>query len=152
VTQEYNEILEKLTAKHKAATEKRAELEIEINDLDTEIANLNAAITRVLQNMGMAFMPNIAELGITDAVRQVVTQRMTANDVREKLQAAGFKLTAYSNPMASIYKILERLKDQGFLEIEREGRWKVSYKPKPIKINLPFAQKMKNFNNAVKKK
>lgn len=129
MNQEYNEILVKLTAKQRAATEKRAALEIEINDLDTEIANLNAAITRVLQNMGLAFEANIAELGITDAVRQVVTQQMTANQVREKLEAAGFKLSGYSNPMATIYKILERLKEQGFLEVVREG-WNVSYKPK----------------------
>jgi hypothetical protein len=127
-----NEVLKVLQAKLATASEKRAELEIELRDKDIEIQNTNKAISSVLTLMGLAFDVGISEMGITDAIRQVtytMTERFTATDVREQLEKKGFKLSGYDNPMASIYKILTRLAESGELDVEKEG-WNTFYKAK----------------------
>jgi|SRR5580658_5683418 hypothetical protein len=124
-----------LNAKLLASTEKRSELEIEMRDLDVEIANLRKASASVLAAMGMSISQDISGLGITDAIRRVTglrQDRMTANQVREELEKQGFSLTGYENPMASIYKILTRLAQANELEVEKEGS-SVYYKTKMLR-------------------
>jgi hypothetical protein len=124
--------LEILNARMRAAEDKRAELEIQMREADTEIANISKAIRSVLTVLGVNKDEPISELGITDAVRRVVSSqvRMTANEIRGELEKQGFNLSGYQNPMASIYKILTRLHGNDELEVEKED-WKVFYKAKP---------------------
>jgi hypothetical protein len=55
--------------------------------------------------------------GFTDSVRKVLRanrgQAATAIAVREMLAKAGFNLSAYTNPLASIHTILKRLAERG---------------------------------------
>jgi hypothetical protein len=55
--------------------------------------------------------------GFTDSVRKVLRanrgQAATALAVRDLLAKAGFNLSAYTNPLASIHTILKRLAERG---------------------------------------
>ena len=55
--------------------------------------------------------------GFTDSVRNVLRanpeRAATATDVRDLLAEAGFNLSDYSNPLASIHTILKRLAERG---------------------------------------
>jgi hypothetical protein len=135
MSDDLNQALGILNAKLLASTEKRSELEIEMRDLDVEIANLRKASANVLAAMGMAIGQDISDLGITDAIRRVTAlkqDRMTANQVREELEKKGFSLSGYDNPMASIYKILTRLAQGNELGVEKEGS-SVYYKTKMVR-------------------
>jgi hypothetical protein len=116
-----------------AAQDKRASLEIQLRETDVEVARLNKALANVAALLGFHSAEDISSLGITDAIRRVVNSaqsRMSAAEVREALSKHGFDLSGYQNPMASIYKILARLQENGELDIEREG-WAAFYKAKP---------------------
>jgi hypothetical protein len=55
--------------------------------------------------------------GFTDSVRHVLhnipSQALTAKKVRDLLRGAGFDLSSYTNPLASIHTILKRLAERG---------------------------------------
>jgi hypothetical protein len=129
VDSEYQDALAKLTTRKIALAAQRQELEIQLHDTDAEILNLDKAIARVRMLMGMAQEgEHISELGITDAIRRVVgPERMSAGQIREKLEAEGFKLSDYTNPMSSIYTVLSRLEKSGELLVERED-WNAWYR------------------------
>ena len=131
VSEDIQKALEILNARMRSAEDKRADLEIQIREADAEIGNLSKAIHRVLTVMGVTSGEPISELGITDAIRRVARSqsRMTPNQIREALEKQGFDLSGYQNAMASIYKILTRLVENGELEVQREG-WNTFYKPK----------------------
>jgi len=46
---------------------------------------------------------------------------MSPNDVKEALVKKGFDISGYSNPMASVYRILTRLKESDEIAAETEG-------------------------------
>src|SRR5580700_5808640 len=54
--------------------------------------------------------------GFTDSVRNVLrnipSQAVTARKVRDLLRGAGFDLSSYTNPLASIHTILKRLAER----------------------------------------
>lgn len=129
--EDMTKVLEILNGRMKAAEDKRAELEIQTREVDTEISNLSKAIHRILTLMGLNSGEPISELGITDAVRRVVLSnpRMNASQIRAELEKQRFDFSGYQNAMASIYKILERLAGKGEIEVEKEG-WNTFYKPK----------------------
>ncbi len=55
--------------------------------------------------------------GFTDSVRNVLrnvpSRALTAKMVRDLLRGAGFDLSSYTNPLASIHTILKRLAERG---------------------------------------
>jgi hypothetical protein len=59
--------------------------------------------------------------GFTDSVRNVLrnvpSQALTAKKVRDLLRGAGFDLSSYTNPLASIHTILKRLAERGEVEV-----------------------------------
>jgi hypothetical protein len=132
--------LEILNVRMQAAEDKRAELEVQIKEADTEITNLSKAIKSVLTVMGVNQAEPISQLGITDAIRRVThsQSRMSATQIRIELEKEGFDCSGYQNVMASIYRILTRLVAQGQLEIERDGS-NVYYKPLGINPKLAGA-------------
>ena len=131
MTEDLKSALQVFTDRLKAAEGERAELEIKMREKDREIENLKKAVHQTLTVLGVAFGEPISSMGITDAIRHVVAfNRTTPTQVREELDKQGFNLSAYQNPMASIYKILARLAESGELEVEREG-WNTFYKRKP---------------------
>src|ERR1017187_7422371 len=82
--------------------------------------------------------------GFTDWVRKVLRanrgQAATAIAVREMLAKAGFNLSAYNNPLASIHTILKRLAERGEATASMNDgrmyyRWKADVPPKGPKID-----------------
>jgi hypothetical protein len=69
--------------------------------------------------------------GFTDSVRNVLrnvpSQALTAKKVRDLLRGAGFDLSSYTNPLASIHTILKRLAERGEVEVS-ESSGEVRYR------------------------
>lgn len=81
--------------------------------LDQRIAQLQQTIGTLTRLCG--YTPTVP-FGLTDACR--VTLRcapgpMTAVEVRDRLQATGFDLGRYANPLAAIHTVLGRLAESG---------------------------------------
>jgi uncharacterized coiled-coil DUF342 family protein len=121
--------------------EHRTNLENELVELRNKIGHLNEVINHLSPLAGILFgeETDIPNLGLTDAIRTVLAtadDKMSANDIRDKLELCGYDLSALSAPMQSIYKVLNRITDNSD-EYEREkvdGR--VYYKKKEEEI--PF--------------
>ena len=121
---------------------KRIQLEIEMNEVQNEIAHLDEILAHLAPLAGHSFgAGSIAGLGITDAIRSVLSEqpleRLSAADVLRKLKEKDFNFNNFAFPMASIYKILARLRDGQEVEVEKEDRkvfytWKVKIEDEDI--------------------
>ncbi len=123
---DYEELVTKLKLRLFQIEGERSELEVRRAELDNEAANVKAAITKLLPLCGETANPeDLSGLGFTDAVLQVIElarpERLTAQQIKERLAEKGFELSGYTNPMASIYKILSRLDEAKKIETVREG-------------------------------
>jgi hypothetical protein len=102
-----------------------SDLELRKSELEREKENLGAAIVKLRPLTGQPDDPNdLSQLGITDAIRQVlriVHTRMSAAEVKDALDKRGFPISRYNNPMASIYKILNRLAERKEILCSVEG-------------------------------
>ena len=69
--------------------------------------------------------------GFNDSVRNVLrnvpSQALSAKKVRDLLRSAGFDLSSYTNPLASIHTILKRLAERGEVEVS-ESNGEVQYR------------------------
>ncbi len=114
---------------------KREKLNLEIgrvSDLLTANANFLPEQERAVQLQQLEQL--VADPpGFTDSIRNVLKAHpahpVSATDVRDMLAKAGFNLSAYSNPLASIHTILKRLAERGELttSVKNEQtyyRWK----------------------------
>ncbi len=104
--------LEKLVAKREKLN---AEIE-RISELLTANANFLPAEEKAEQLLQLEQL--VADPpGFTDSVRQVLRANRWAEAtpiaVRDMLAQAGFNLSAYNNPLASIHTILKRLAERG---------------------------------------
>src|SRR5678816_2941923 len=107
--------------------EKRAALEIEMSEVQNEINQLEQTL-RSLQPLTGTAMPQetLAGMGMTDALCQVLianwvknkgnTEFLSATDIHKQMEEQGFSFANYSMPMASVYKVLERLEKKGKVE------------------------------------
>lgn len=73
--------------------------------------------------------------GFTDSVRLVLrnvpSQALTAKKVRDLLRGAGFDLSSYTNPLASIHTILKRLAERGEVVVsESDGEFRYRWDSK----------------------
>jgi DNA-binding transcriptional ArsR family regulator len=123
---DYKDIIGKLNGKVVALRMRRTEIEVELAEIDTEISNIKAAVSKLLPLIGESSEPdNLSGLGFTDAVRRILKladgKHMTAGEIQKALGEKGFDLSGYSVPIASIYKILVRLYENGEVEREKEG-------------------------------
>ena len=122
----YKEVLATLRNRLRDIDGERSELEVRRADLDNEASNIKATIAKLLPLCGETATPDdLSGLGITDAVLKIIElarpERLNAQQIKERLAEKGFELSGYSNPMASIYKILSRLEEAKRIEVEREG-------------------------------
>jgi hypothetical protein len=128
---------------------KRAELEIQIEEIKNQIAHLEEVLNHLAPLAGYAFGGDLAGLGITDAIRTILEgskERMSAQEMRAALANKGFDLSGYTAPMGSIYKVLGRLADDTSSPVvrERDGtsvfyRWKTEPDPSEISDDdIPF--------------
>jgi hypothetical protein len=61
--------------------------------------------------------------GMTDCVRAILkkaVEPVTASEIRESLEAIGFDMNSYSNPLATIHTVLRRLTESGEVETTHE--------------------------------
>jgi hypothetical protein len=76
--------------------------------------------------------------GLTESIRAILTEAgepLTASESREKLEAKGFDMKSYSNPLANIHTILRRLTEAKAVETTHEINAAASG-PKKFAISL----------------
>src|SRR5580658_2892117 len=76
--------------------------------------------------------------GLTESIRAILTEAgepLTASEIREKLEAKGFDMKSYSNPLANIHTILRRLTEAKAVETTHEINAAASG-PKKFAISL----------------
>jgi hypothetical protein len=141
---EYDSLWNEMYDKRLALFNKRASLEAELSDVKTQIAHLNEIMGHLGPLAGIPANKDIASLGITDAVRWVLSNsagRISANEVRDKLAEKGYDFSSLSAPMASIYKILSRLASENNgqeISREKDPDGKVYYQWIHTEQEIPF--------------
>jgi hypothetical protein len=104
-----------------AAVREYEKLSAERAELDGRLAQLKHSIAALTKLCG--YEPSVP-LGLTDACRLVLRNSvtpLTALEVRDRLGAIGVDLAKYSNPLASIHTVINRMHDAGEIaERDRE--------------------------------
>jgi hypothetical protein len=139
-TPDYKNIYEVLSNKVAELWQMRTELEVRLGDINKELEGLQETMTHLGPLAGYTSGPDsIAELGITDAVRGVLDPkvRMSAAEVKAKMEERGFDFSKYSAPEASVRTILKRLVEAKKAEQEKEG-YKIFYRFLPTDEEIPF--------------
>jgi hypothetical protein len=136
---DYKDIYELLAIQLSNLQETRAELEAKLGDVRKEMEGLEETMGRLAPLAGYSDPNSVAELGITDAVRGVLDPktRMSAAEVKAKMEERGFDFSEYSAPDASVRTILKRLVEAKKAEVEKEG-YKTFYKYLPTDGEIPF--------------
>jgi hypothetical protein len=167
--QTYEAALEQARKELAQSVEELGEAQSREQELEQRIADLRQTISILSKLCGQEDMDIEDSLGLTDAIRLAFAyakeQGMTAQETRLRLETQGFNTRRYGNLLASIHTVIKRLDSKG--EIRHIGdrtdgkpvyAWTSKiippppgHKPEP-KLRIPFAQRMKNFNDAVKKK
>jgi hypothetical protein len=126
VKKEYGAIIHQLGTRLNELAEERDQIEVRRNELDIEITNLKVILSKLHLLLGQPEkFEDLSTLGFTDAIRNVLETcsgaEISAVQVRDMLASRGFDLSQYGNPMASIYKILTRLKESKEIDSETRG-------------------------------
>jgi hypothetical protein len=129
---EYKSIVVQLQWRQVRLEEERAALEVRRSEIDNERARVDGALARLMPLSGEICDPSqVTGMGFTDAIRHVMKYSsgrwMSPAEIRNDLAEKGFKVSGYTNPMASIYTILIRLTDMEELERSTENN-KVLYR------------------------
>jgi len=139
-TPDYKTIYDELSSKIAELWQTRTELEVRLGDITKELESLQQTLAHLGPLAGYTSGPDsLIELGITDAVRGVLDSktRMSAAEVKAKMEERGFDFSKYSAPDASVRTILKRLVEAGKADVEKEG-WKTFYKYLPTDEEIPF--------------
>jgi hypothetical protein len=138
---DYRAIYDELARKITELWQLRTELEVKLGDITKELESLEETLIHLapLAGYGPSESDSIANIGITDAVRAVLDprQRMSAAEVKIKMEERGYDFSKYSAPDASIRTILKRLVEAGKAEEEKEGH-KIFYKHCLTDDEIPF--------------
>jgi hypothetical protein len=139
-TVDYKSLYFEMGSKLDELQQKRTDLEVQLGDVTTEIRSLEAMRRYLAPLAGFGiFEESVAELGITEAVRAVLnpTDRMSAAEIKAKMEQKDFDFSGYSAPDASIRTILKRLVEAGKAEVEKEGH-NTFYKLLYTDEDIPF--------------
>ena len=124
-----------------ALSDERTELEVKLADVSKQIEHVQMTLRHIAPLTGVmtTLEDDITELGITDAVRNVLDPaiRMSAKEVRTKMQEKGYDLSRYSAPDATVRTVLKRLAEAKKADEEKEGS-KVYYKWLATDDEIPF--------------
>jgi len=131
-TQDFERTWSELNTERAALVDKRTNLENELAEIRTKLLHLDEVLIHLgpLANL----TGDIVGLGLTDAIRYILQgaspDKLSAQDIRQRLSDGGCDLSQLSAPMSSIYKVLSRLEGQ---EVDREKdgprvfwKWKTS--------------------------
>jgi hypothetical protein len=136
----YRAIFDQLSSQLEELRQSRVELEVKLGDIENEIGSLEETLKRLGPLAGYLNDPDdIGGLGITEAVRGVLDlkNRMSAAEVKIKMEQKGFDFSRYSAPDASVRTILRRLVDAEKAEVVKEG-FRTYYKYLPTDDEIPF--------------
>jgi hypothetical protein len=107
--------------------EEKAELQRELVNRDRQIAALIQTINAIAPLVGKEAVSPPA--GLTASIRAILAEAaepLSAAGIRDRLQAIGFDMRSYSNPLATIHTVLRRLLDarevQGHYQTGAEGQ------------------------------
>jgi hypothetical protein len=109
---------EKLRDEQRKLDLERAELEMQIIQLDETIRGL-ALLSGDVTVDQIQPIKGLDKLGLADACRKILAANdryMTPSRIRQELIAADYDLSKQSNPLASIHAILKRFKESGEAE------------------------------------
>jgi len=131
-----------LVRRRRELRDSRADLETQLSEVNNELAHLDEAVSHLALLAGRPVEEgSVQGLGITDAIRSVLRQadgnRLSPSDIYQVMHNKWFDFSGYSQPMASIYKILARLKEGDEVEVEKEDH-KIFYKWKNTDEDFPF--------------
>jgi hypothetical protein len=139
-TPDYKAIYDQLAAKVAELWQTRTELEVRLGDIGKELESLEETMSHLSPLAGYTSeADSIGNLGITDAVRGVLDlkTRMSAAEVKAKMEEKGFDFSKYSAPDASVRTILKRLVEANKAAVEKEG-YKTFYKYQLTDEEIPF--------------
>jgi hypothetical protein len=107
-------------------------------DLDARLAQLGESIGTLTRLCG--YTPTVA-YGLTEACKtslRCAKAQMTPLEVRDRLQATGFDINRYSNPLAAIHTVLRRLAESGEVRKRTTRAKGVTYEfTGPVKNTVP---------------
>lgn len=102
-------------------TTKRAEMDGRIARLRETVLSLAYLVNRD----GQTESPDVAGLGLTDAVAKVLRlsgMALTPAQIRDELARMGFNVKKYDDPIPNITKVLQRLAAKGHVDPSVHGR------------------------------
>ena len=113
-TVDYHKTWSAIYAERGELLSRRTELENELVEIRNSISHLDEILDHLAPLAGLAVDgKSIAKLGLTDAIRAILRakgERLSPQDIRQRLvDDEGYDLSSLTAPMASIYKILNRL-------------------------------------------
>ncbi len=111
----------------------RAQIDVRIDFLGAIVKGLEG-----LSGEEIKKLEPLSDFGLTDAIREVLKcdfSFLEPTEIRQELEARGFSLEHYANPMASIHVTLKRLLESGEVEPKIEKcktryRWKATRFPR----------------------
>jgi hypothetical protein len=110
----------------------------EYEQLAQERARIDERLAQVVQTIGnlsrLCRLAPTVQLGLTDACRMVLKSAghsLTAREVKAQLEAVGFEVSRYANPLASIHTVLRRLCRSGEVRFVRRVLDKPAFAWKP---------------------
>ena len=122
---DYRKLREHIRCELKSKVAERSEIQDRLAVLQHEIEGLQTMRMGADAYFGEEATDSDDALGITDAIRKVLSFRnnaMRPTEIREALQESGFEIDVYKQPMAVIHTTLKRLKDQEDVEsLEEDG-------------------------------
>jgi len=90
-----------------------AELDVDREAVRTQIEHTKQIVANLQRLCGVFDPNNVKVLGFTDAVRAIFRMnrgvKLSATQIRDALIEKGYDLSGYSNPMSSLYTVLDRL-------------------------------------------
>jgi len=143
-TTDFAKTYSELSTQRKNEIDRRTELETELIEVRNRITHLDEVLSHLAPLADIYVDPDsITGLGLTDATRKILLiadEKMTAQDIRKRLQELDYDFSGLTAPMASLYKILSRLEEADEVKREKEdGRMFFSWKTPPITDeDIPF--------------
>jgi hypothetical protein len=101
--------------------QEKAGLEQALADCDTRIEALTRTIAALAPLVGEKAPTSAPAVGMTDAIRAILAQAegaLSAGEIRERLEALGFDMASYSNPLATVHTILRRLTESEEISVQ----------------------------------
>jgi hypothetical protein len=124
---DYQASYESAKAELARVQQEKASLSGQLEQCDQQIAALVQTMRAIAPLVGeeppAAGEAEAPHGGMTDCVRAILkkaAEPLTASEIRESLEAIGFDMKSYSNPLATIHTVLRRLTESSEVETTHE--------------------------------